>query len=259
MADHLAGQRISERLYFVLDVSSQVSSTAMTVSWACRSVSAQSDRAIIAFDVVKDFATEQGVRRVLHGINFRVGPGQRMAILGRNGAGKSTLIKLLAGLLQPTSGMIHRGLDMSWPLALGGGFEGEMTGYDNLRFISRIYNASFDAIVDFVADFAELGKALHEPVRLYSDGMRARLAIAVSFAIDFECLLIDEVLLVGDRRFQEKCQRELFERRRHCGMILAVHALDVVEEYCTHALILKDGRGRVFEDVKLACAIYATL
>ena len=217
------------------------------------------ERAIVAVDVVKDFTTEHGPRRVLDGINFRVEAGQRMAVLGCNGAGKSTLIKVLAGLLRPTSGFVHRGLYMSWPLALGGGFEGEMTGYDNMRFISRIYGAPFREMLEFVTDFTELGANIYEPVRFYSDGMRARLAIAISLAIDFECLLIDEVILVGDRRFQQKCHREIFENRKHCGMILAVHALDVVEEYCDSALVLQDGRGRMFDDVKLATAIYATL
>ncbi len=217
------------------------------------------ERAIVVENLVKEFPTEHGPRRVLDNISFRVGPGERLAVLGRNGAGKSTLIKLLAGLQRPTSGTVHRGLRMSWPLALGGGFEGEMTGYDNMRFISRIYDAPFAAMLDFVADFSELGHDLYEPVRYYSDGMRMRLAIAVSLAVDFECLLIDEVILVGDQRFQEKCQREIFENRRHCGMILAVHAMEVVETYCTQALVLKDGRGRVFDDVKQATRTYATL
>ena len=221
---------------------------------------ADADRAIVVTDLVKDFETEHGLpKRVLHGINFCIGPGERIAILGRNGAGKSTLIKVLSGLMSPTSGHIHRGLYMSWPLALGGGFEGEMTGYDNMRFISRIYNEPFRPMLDFVQDFAEIGQAIYEPVRFYSDGMRMRLAMAISLAIDFECLLIDEVLLVGDQRFQDKCKHELFDRRRHCGMILAVHSLGMVEEYCTKVLILKDGRGRVFDDVKLGGAIYASL
>jgi capsular polysaccharide transport system ATP-binding protein len=221
-------------------------------------LTADSGRAIIVRDLVKDFVTEAGVRRVLNGINFRVGPGERLAVLGRNGAGKSTLIKILSGLQRPTSGHVHRGLFMSWPLALGGGFEGGMTGYDNIRFIARIYNVPFRQTYDYVADFTELGRELHVPVRFYSNGMRMRLAFALSLAIDFECLLIDEVLMVGDRRFQEKCQREIFENRQHCGMILAAHALDVVEEYCSQALVLKDGRGRVFTDVKLATRVYAT-
>jgi capsular polysaccharide transport system ATP-binding protein len=217
------------------------------------------DRAIVAVDLVKDFPTEHGTRRVLDGINFRVGPGERMAVLGRNGAGKSTLIKVLAGLLRPTGGYLHRGLYMSWPLALGGGFEGEMTGYDNMRFIARIYRTPFKQMLEFVTDFSELGRDIYEPMRFYSDGMRARLALGISLAIDFECLLIDEVILVGDGRFQEKCRREIFEHRRHCGMILAVHAMDVVQTYCSQALVLINGRGRVFEDVTLATEIYASL
>ena len=216
------------------------------------------ERAIVAVDVVKDFPTHHGPRRVLDGINFRVGPRERMAVLGRNGAGKSTLIKLLAGLLRPTSGHVHRGLYMSWPLAIGGGFEGEMTGYDNMRFISRIYGSPFKQMLEFVSDFSELGRDIYEPMRFYSDGMRARLALGISLAINFECLLIDEVIMVGDTRFQEKCRREIFEHRGHCGMILAVHSAEIVQEYCDRALVLKHGRGRVFDDVKLACSIYAT-
>jgi capsular polysaccharide transport system ATP-binding protein len=217
------------------------------------------DRAIVAIDLVKEFPTERGLHRVLDGISFRVGPGERMAVLGPNGAGKSTLIKLLSGLERPTGGHVHRGLQMSWPLALGGGFEGEMTGYDNMRFFSRIYNTPFRKMFDFVVEFSELGASIYQPVRFYSDGMRMRLALGVSLAIDFECLLIDEVISVGDQRFQKKCHREIFERRAHCGMILAVHDPRLVEEYCTHALVLKDGRGRVFDDVALACDIYTTL
>ena len=215
--------------------------------------------AIVVRDLVKEFPSESGPKRVLDGISFRVEAGERLAILGRNGAGKSTLIKLLAGLQQPTGGSIERGLQMSWPLALGGGFEGEMTGYDNVRFIARLYHSDFPAVMAYVEDFTELGRDLHEPMRLYSDGMRMRLAFALSLAIDFECLLIDEVILVGDKRFQEKCTQEIFHRRKRCAMILAAHATDIIEEYCDHALVLKDGRGRVFEDVKLATKIYATL
>jgi capsular polysaccharide transport system ATP-binding protein len=219
------------------------------------------ERAILAIDVVKDYFTLEGLSvRVLDGISFRVDPGERLAVLGRNGAGKSTLIKVMSGLERPTSGHIHRGLRMSWPLALGGGgFEGEMTGYDNMRFFSRIYNSPFREMYEFVTDFTELGDSIYEPVRYYSDGMRMRLALGVSLAIDFECLLIDEVILVGDRRFQDKCHYEIFERRKHCAMILAIHDMAIVEQFCDHAMVLKGGRGRVFDDVKLATAIYASL
>jgi len=217
------------------------------------------DRAIVVTDLVKDVRTEHGPRRILDGIGFRVGPGERLAVLGRNGAGKSTLIQVLAGLQRPTGGHIHRGLSLSWPLGLSGGFAGEMTGYDNVRFIATIYNAPWREVLDFVADFTELGDSLHEPVRVYSNGMHARLALGLSLAIDFECLLIDEVIVVGDQRFQRKCYREIFENRRHHSMILAVHAPEMVEAYCTQALVLKGGRGRLFTDMQAATRIYATL
>ncbi len=220
---------------------------------------AAAERAIVATDLVKDVRTEHGPRRILDGISFRVGPGERLAVLGRNGAGKSTLIQLLAGLQRPSGGHIHRGLSLSWPLGLSGGFAGEMTGYDNVRFIAAIYHAPWREVLEFVADFTELGESLHEPVRIYSHGMHARLALALSLAIDFECLLIDEVIVVGDQRFQRKCFHEIFELRRHRSMILAVHAPDIVETYCTRALVLKDGRGRIFDDTRAATRIYATL
>ena len=217
------------------------------------------ERAIVVTDLVKDVRTDHGPRRILDGISFRVGPGERLAVLGRNGAGKSTLIQVLAGLQRPTGGHIHRGLSLSWPLGLSGGFAGEMTGYDNVRFIAAIYNAPWREVLDFVADFTELGDSLHEPVRIYSNGMHARLALALSLAINFECLLIDEVIVVGDQRFQRKCYHEIFENRRHHSMILAVHAPDVVEAYCTQALVLQNGRGRIFTDTRAATRIYATL
>ena len=220
---------------------------------------ATADRAIAANRIVKEFHTEVGTRRVLDNVSFRVGMGERMAVLGRNGAGKSTLIQILSGLQRPTHGSITRGLRMSWPLALGGGFEGELTGYDNVRFISRIYGVPFQDTFDFVEDFTEIGKQLYVPVRFYSSGMRMRLAFALSLAIDFECFLIDEVILVGDQRFQNKCIHELFDKRQDRAMILAIHSTEVVRERCTSALILKEGCGRVFDDVDEATNIYATL
>ena len=96
-------------------------------------------------------------------------------------------------------------------------------------------------------------------VEFYSSGMKMRLAFALSLAIRFECLLIDEVIMVGDRRFQQKCHDELFINRKNCAMIVAIHDMAFVREYCKKVLILKDGRGRVFDDLDLAGSIYETL
>jgi len=217
------------------------------------------DRRLSAVNISKEFRTESGRSRVLQDISFSVGMGDRLAVLGRNGSGKSTLIKILSGLLRPTSGSVIRDLKMSWPMAFGGGFEGALTGYDNVRFISMIYGAPFKEVFDYVEDFTELGKQLHMDVRFYSDGMKMRLAFALSLAISFECYLIDEVMIVGDRKFQKKCEYEIFERRKDCAMILAIHDTNIVREFCNSALILSGGRGRVFSDTALASDIYLTL
>jgi capsular polysaccharide transport system ATP-binding protein len=109
---------------------------------------------------------------------------------------------------------------------------------------------------EFVEDFAQLGHFLSEPVRTYSSGMGARLNFALSLAIDFDCYLIDEVLSVGDQRFQRRCHEELFEKRADRSMILVSHHVDVIKTYCTRALVLHRGRSKVFTDLDLALAIY---
>jgi capsular polysaccharide transport system ATP-binding protein len=214
---------------------------------------------IEAVDIVQEYQTQSGTRRVLDGISFRVSRGERMAIVGRNGAGKSTLIRILAGIQEPTAGTVHTAMSVSWPLALTAGVEGNMSGYDNIRFIARLYGADTKEVFDYVARFSELGSSLHEPVRHYSTGMRMRLAFALSLAIDFDCLLIDEAIADGDVRFQRKCHEEIFERRRDRTLIMAVHGGDFIREYCTSVLILDQGRGRLFHDVKFAIRIADTL
>ena len=134
---------------------------------------------------------------------------EKVGFLGRNGAGKSTLIRLIGGVEAPTSGEVVRTSSVSWPIAFGGAFQSSLSGMDNLRFIARIYNADVDYVSDYVRDFAELGEYIYEPIKKYSAGMRARLAFALSMAIEFDCFLIDEVIAVGDSRFQEKCKTEL--------------------------------------------------
>jgi capsular polysaccharide transport system ATP-binding protein len=210
-------------------------------------------------NVVKEYHTQLGTRRVLDNISFSVRKGEKLAVLGRNGAGKSTLVKIIGGVERPTSGSLQRNMTMSWPLAFGGGFETSMSGMDNIRFIARIYNAPLKDTIAFCDDFAELGKLLYLPVKTYSSGMRARLAFALTLAIDFDCMLIDEVISVGDQRFHQKCHDELFVKRKHCAMILVSHDIHIIKEFCNKALILKEGRGRVFDDIDRGLEIYESL
>jgi capsular polysaccharide transport system ATP-binding protein len=210
-------------------------------------------------DLCKEYRGEGKVHRVLSNVTFDVGRGEKVAVLGRNGAGKSTLMRLIGGVEVPTSGRIEREMSLSWPLGLQGGFQPSLTGNDNMRFIARIYNKPFDYIRAYVDDFAELGKYLSEPLKTYSTGMRARFAFALSLAIDFDCYLVDEIIAAGDQRFQRRSHEELFEKRADRSMILASHIGDIVRAYCSRALVLHRGRGKVFDDLDLALDIYYSL
>jgi capsular polysaccharide transport system ATP-binding protein len=210
--------------------------------------------------ISKDYPRETGgYHRVLSDISFEVGRGEKVALLGRNGAGKSTLIRLLGGVELPTEGSIAATMSVSWPVGLVGGLHATLTGNDNIRFIARVYGKPFPEVRDYVEDFAALGKFLSEPVRTYSTGMRGRLNFALSLAIDFDCYLIDELITVGDYVFQIRSREELFEKRADRALIMASHVPDVIRTYCSRAIVLHRGRGKVFTDLDLALEIYNAL
>lgn len=209
--------------------------------------------------VTKDYRTERGSHRALSNISLTLERGEKLAILGLNGAGKSTLIRIVCGIETPTTGRVSRDMSLSWPLALGGGLHQNLTGNDNIRFVARIYDKPYGELRSFVDDFAELGKFLSEPVKTYSSGMRARLAFALSLSIEFDCYLIDEIIAVGDQRFHRRSTEELFEKRRDRALVMASHDAASVKAYCTKALVLHHGRGKLFDDLDLALDIYRNL
>lgn len=204
----------------------------------------------------KDYHTRQGRRRVLDRVDLRVERGEKIGILGRNGAGKSTMIRMISGAELPTTGKIQRAMSVSWPLAFGGAFQGSLTGMDNLRFICRVYGADAKAAEPFVQEFSELGYYLREPVKTYSAGMRARLAFAISMAIEFDCFLIDEIVAVGDSRFHAKCHHELFERRRDRSLIIVSHDAGYIREHCDRAAVLVQGKLHCFDNIDDAYVFY---
>lgn len=201
-----------------------------------------------------------GADRVLFSdLNFVLGRRERLAVLGRNGQGKSTLIKILGGVLPPSGGRYEWRVRQSWPIGFGGGFQGSLSGVDNIRFISRVYGKPYHETFERVEGFAELGRYLSQPVKHYSSGMRARLAFGLSLAIDFDCYLIDELISVGDARFQRKCSEELFEKRSDRAFLIASHDMSLLRHYCSRALIVEGGKARIFEDIEEAIDIYTWL
>lgn len=214
---------------------------------------------ITCHNIFKSYSTGHSRKEVLKGVNLEIRPGERLALLGRNGAGKSTLIKLIGGVELPDKGKISREMTSSWPLGFNGGFQGSLTGFDNARFIARIYGKPYQEVRSFVEEFTELGSSLSMPVKTYSSGMRARLAFALSLAIEFDCYLIDEVILVGDQNFHRKCHYELFEKRADRAMIIVSHSMDIIREVCSKALILHNGEGRHIHTIEDAINIYENL
>ncbi|NIE57921.1 MULTISPECIES: ABC transporter ATP-binding protein [unclassified Burkholderia] len=212
-------------------------------------------------NVTKRYSIHHGRshREVLRGVNLRVQAGERWGILGRNGAGKSTLIRIISGSDKPHSGEVLKTMSVSWPLAFGGTFQGSLTGKDNVRLISRVYNVDYRKALNLVEDFAELGAYLDEPVKSYSSGMASRLAFAISMSIEFDCFLIDEGMSVGDHRFHQKCNVELFEKRGDRAMIIVAHQTDLIRNHCSHAAVLDDGVLKACETVDEAIQIYESL
>lgn len=195
-------------------------------------------------------------RVILDKVNLNVCKGEKWGILGRNGSGKSTLVRLISGAEKANSGKVTREMTVSWPLALGDAFQSSLTGRDNTRLICRVYGVDFDKSIAFVEQFAELGPYMREPVKNYSSGMSARLAFAISMIIEFDCYLIDEVIAVGDHRFVEKCERELFEKRGDRAMIMVSHNADFIKRYCNKIAVLNKANLYAFDDVQAGLDFY---
>jgi capsular polysaccharide transport system ATP-binding protein len=212
---------------------------------------------LVVRNLSKEFVRDGKTRRLFRDLSFSLSPSERLAVLGRNGQGKSTLIKILGGVLAPTSGDVRWTMRASWPLGFDGGFQGALTAIDNIRFLARIYDRPAHQMFQAVEAFAELGDALTMPVKHYSSGMRARLAFGMSLAIEFDCYLIDEVIAVGDEIFRRRCETELFEKRGNKAFIIASHDLNFIRDTCNRAIIIERGQATLYGDLEQALEVYA--
>jgi len=210
-------------------------------------------------DVWKAHPVRGGYRDVLKGITTTIERGDALGILGRNGAGKSTLLRILGGVDKPTRGRVQRSMSVSWPLGSGIGVQASLTGADNARFIARIYGLDVRETLERVEAFAELGPYFHEPAKSYSSGMMGRLMLGLSFAVEFECYLVDEVVGAGDARFVDKCAQAFDDRRSRAALVLVSHSMDLIRLYCRRAVVLHQGRLRFYDDLDEAITAYQSL
>jgi ABC-type polysaccharide/polyol phosphate transport system ATPase subunit len=181
----------------------------------------------------------------LKDVSFRVKHGECVGVVGRNGSGKSTLLQVLCGVLRPTSGEVEVNGRVSALLELGAGFHPEFSGRDNVYMNGALMGLSrreMDLRFQEIADFAEIGPFIEQPVRTYSSGMFVRLAFACAVNIAPDILIVDEALAVGDAYFKEKCQRKIMEFRRNGGsMLLVSHDMPVIKGLCDSVILLDRG------------------
>lgn len=196
----------------------------------------------------------------LHGVSLNVKKGETFGIVGRNGSGKSTLLQLVAGTLKPTSGTIDVTGRVAALLELGSGFNPEYTGRENVYLNAAILGISgreTDDLFDKIADFADIGDFMDQPVKLYSSGMAVRLAFAVQALVPKEVLIVDEALAVGDELFQRKCYAQIDEFKRSGGTILFVsHSGSAVVELCDRAMLLDSGETLIIDTSKKVVDLY---
>lgn len=208
-------------------------------------------------NLYKRYRNHHGSPWVLNDLNFHIPTGVSVGLIGRNGAGKSTLLRLLGGMDIPDKGEIIRDCTMSWPIGLKGGFQPSMTGRQNVKFVARVHGRSnIGEIIDYVEQFAEIGRAFDEPVKIYSSGMKSRLAFGLSLAFDFDVYLSDEATAVGDKAFKEKAKQAFRDKVGQASLIMVSHSEGILRQLCQSAIWVKDGEALWFDDIAEGLAAY---
>lgn len=196
----------------------------------------------------------------LKGVSFDVKQGEKVGIIGKNGAGKSTLLKIISRITEPTDGKIEFYGKISSMLEVGTGFNNELTGRENIYLNGAILGmtkAEIDEKFDDILEFSEVGKFIDTPVKRYSSGMFVRLAFAVASHLEPDILLVDEVLAVGDTRFQKKCIKKMKSIADSGKTILFVsHQMNTIRQLCDRVIVLKEGQVIYDGDVEGGIRIY---
>lgn len=213
-------------------------------------------------NVSKFFRTKDSKKFILKEVSLVLPSDKNIAILGRNGTGKSTIIRMLGQIEFPDKGSITSKKSFSWPLGLKGGFVGNMTGKANVKFVCRLYGKSkqeIHDIIQFVKDFSELDNYFDMPIKTYSSGMKSRLSFGLSLSFDFDYLLIDETLSVGDAKFKKKSREALRKKIETCNVLLVSHDMSTIREICDVGIVVHNGNIKYFENVDEAIAEYEVI
>ena len=193
-------------------------------------------------------------------VSFNVEKGETLGLIGSNGAGKSTTLKVISGILKPTEGKVITRGNIVPMLELGAGFDLELTGKENIYLNGAIlgYTKEYlESKYEEIVEFAEIKDFIDMPIRNYSSGMMARLAFSIASVVQPEILIVDEILAVGDVKFQQKSYKRMQELMSGGATVLFVsHDLDKIEEMCDHVLWLDKGKVKQYGDAKQVCDDY---
>jgi ABC-type polysaccharide/polyol phosphate transport system ATPase subunit len=196
----------------------------------------------------------------LDDVSVSVRAGEFFGIVGLNGSGKSTLLKIIAGIYQPDSGTVSVRGKLSPFIELGVGFNPDLTGRDNILVNGTLLGLTrreLEERFDSILEFAELTRFADQKLKNYSSGMQMRLAYSIAIQVQFDILLLDEVLAVGDQEFQQKCFATFDEfRAQGKTMVLVSHSLEAAEQFCDRALLLEAGRVRTIGEASEVIATY---
>ncbi len=209
--------------------------------------------------VTRYFPALRSRRYILRDCDFVFPRKTSIGVLGRNGAGKTTMLRLIGGAIKPNSGRIVRDATVSWPLGLGSGWQGSLTGEQNSRFVCRIHGLDPDTtedVCEHVRRFSELGDYYYMPVKTYSAGMKGRLTFGMSLSFEFDYYLVDELTAVGDPIFRAKADEAFASLRDRASLVLVSHNFDTLRKNCEAGVVLNNGTAQYYADLEEAIAYY---
>ncbi len=209
-------------------------------------------------NITKSYVTRFGRKYVFKNLNAVFPEHKNIGILGANGSGKSTLLRLIGSIDYADSGKVITDKKISWPIGYAGGFNGNLTGRDNIKFACRVYSKNSDIRekINFIQKFADIGEYFDLPVNEYSTIMKAKLAFGLSMAFDFDYYLVDERTSVGDNFSAKKSENLFLDMLKKANIIMASTNPSKLERYCKAGAVINDCNLYLFDKIKDAVIFY---